>query len=165
MFDIIVCLILFCGVSNPFVHGCLLKIFDIEGKPLRKSRRVPGQHGWVDSGTILLTGRSFIWANKLRSGGMPTNCLFQRGWKGEKRSRAGCGVLRNQRCEARTHNAPLRQMSGVLQRKGYEVEWEPHIRTSEGLRKPDLVASMGRLALIIDAHIVGDNVDMMAVLR
>ena len=46
----------------------------IEGKPLRESHRVPGQHGWVDSGTMLLTGRSFIWANKLRSYGMPTNC-------------------------------------------------------------------------------------------
>ena len=46
----------------------------IEGKTLRESRRVPGQHCWVESGTMLLSGRSFIWANKLRIGGMPTNC-------------------------------------------------------------------------------------------
>ena len=59
------------------------------------------------------------------------------------------------------NNAPLRYLSGVLQRKGYEVEWEQHIRTAEGLRKPDLLATMGRLALVIDAHIVGNNVDMI----
>ena len=50
----------------------------------------------------------------------------------------------------------------MLQRKGYDVEWEPHIRTAEGLRKPDLVATVGRLVLVIDAQIIGDNVDMMA---
>ena len=49
-----------------------------------------------------------------------------------------------------------------MQRKGYEIKWEPHIRTTEGLQKPDLVATMGRLALVIDAHIVGDNDDMIA---
>ena len=60
------------------------------------------------------------------------------------------------------HNEPLRHLSGVLQRNGYEVEWEPHIRAAEGLGKPDPVATMGHLALVIDANIVGDNVDMMA---
>ena len=45
----------------------------IEGKPLLESRRDPGQHGWVDSGTMLLSGSSFIRTNKLISGGMPTN--------------------------------------------------------------------------------------------
>ena len=59
------------------------------------------------------------------------------------------------------HDAPLRHLSGVLQRKAYRIEWEPHIKRTEGLRKPDLVATMGRLALVIDAHIVGDNVDTM----
>ena len=51
---------------------------------------------------------------------------------------------------------------GFIQRKRYEVEWEPHIRTVEGLRKPDLVATMDHLALIIEAHIFGDIVDMIA---
>ena len=114
----------------------------IEGKPLRESRRVPSQHDWVDSGTMLLSVRSFIWANKLRSGGMPTNCWLQRGWRGER---------------------SCRNLSGVLQRKGCEIKWEPHVKTAEGLRKPDLVFVMGRLALVIGAHMVGDNFDMMAV--
>ena len=50
----------------------------------------------------------------------------------------------------------------MLQRKGYNIKWEPYIRTVEGLLKTDFVATMGRLALVMDAHIVSDNVDMMA---
>ena len=61
------------------------------------------------------------------------------------------------------HNAPLCNLSGVLQCKGDEVEWESHLKTAEGHRKLDLMDSMGCLALVIDAHITGDNVDMMAV--
>ena len=91
----------------------------------------------------------------------------------EKRCRSGCAVPNSinqvlQHCfitsnaKHARNNAPLRHLSVVLQRKGYEVEWKPHVRTAEGLRTTDLVATMGRLALIIDAHIVGDNVDMMA---
>ena len=49
-----------------------------------------------------------------------------------------------------------------MERKGYEVEWEPHIRTTEGLRKPDHLVTIGRLALVTDAHVVGDKVDTMA---
>ena len=64
----------------------------IEGKLLRESRRVLSQHGWVGKGTMLLSGRSFIWVKKLRRGGMPTNCRFQRGRRGERSCRAGCGV-------------------------------------------------------------------------
>ena len=116
----------------------------IKGKPLSESRWVPSQHGWVDSGTMLLSDRSFIWVNKLRSGGMPTICRLQRGRQGERNCCAGCGVLESishvlQHCvktsDAKTarHNAPLRHLSGVLQRKSYEVEWEPHIRTARDL--------------------------------
>ena len=66
-------------------------------------------------------------------------------------------LLHNQRCKARTAH-----LSGVLQCKGYEVEWEQHIRIVECLRKPNLVATIARLALVIEAHIVGDNFEMMA---
>ena len=104
---------------------------------------------------------------------MPTNFRLQRGQRGERSYRTGYGVPESikhviQNClitsNAKTarHNAPLRHLSHVLQRKGYEVAWKPNIRAADGFRKPDLVAIMGRFALVIDAHIVGDNVDMMA---
>ena len=67
------------------------------------------------------------------------------------------------RQHGRLHKSLLHHLSDVLQRKSYECEWEPHIRTAKGLRKPDLVFVMGRLALVIGAHMVGDNFDMMAV--
>ena len=87
----------------------------IEGKPLRESRRIPGKHSWIDSGIMLVSVRFFIWANKLRSGEMPTNCLLQR--------RAGCRVpetINHMHCfitsdaKHARHNASLRHLSGVL---------------------------------------------------
>ena len=62
------------GCLNALKHSWVQLLHNkIEGKPLRKSQ-VPGQHTWVDTGTMLFSGSSFIWANKLRSGGMPMNC-------------------------------------------------------------------------------------------
>ena len=61
------------------------------------------------------------------------------------------------------HTALFYHLSGVLQRKGYQVEWKPHISTAKGLRKPDLMATMWMLALVIDVHIFVGKVDMMVV--
>ena len=105
---------------------------------------------------------------------MPTNCRLQRGHRGMKSGCGGCGVPESinhvlQYCfiisvlKTVRHKALLRNLSGVLQRKGYEVDWEPQMRTTEGLRKQDLVATMGHLALVIDAHIVSDKIDMISI--
>ena len=51
----------------------------------------------------------------------------------------------------------FRYLSGVLQCKGYQVEWEPRIRNTEGLGKFDLVATMASFDMVIDSYIVGDN--------
>ena len=64
----------------------------IDRKPLGESLRVPSHHGYLDSRTMLLSGRSFILTEKLRNGGMPTNCQLQRDLQGEKNYRARCGV-------------------------------------------------------------------------
>ena len=44
-----------------------------------------------------------------------------------------------------------------LRRQGFEVQEEPHYRTQEGLKKPDIVATMGTHGLVIDAQIVGEQ--------
>ena len=46
-----------------------------------------------------------------------------------------------------------------LRRQGFEVQEEPHYRTPKGLRRPDIVATMGTLGLVIDAQIVGEKSD------
>lgn len=44
--------------------------------------------------------------------------------------------------------------------KGFTVESAPHFITSEGLRKLDLVASLGQTSVVVDAQVVGDQVDL-----
>ena len=58
------------------------------------------------------------------------------------------------------HNAVLSYLGHNLRRQGFEVQEEPHYRTQEGLRKPDIVATMGTLRLVIYAQIVGEQSDL-----
>jgi hypothetical protein len=37
------------------------------------------------------------------------------------------------------------------------VTYEPKLQTDEGLRKPDIVATIGRTAMIVDAQVVGEQ--------
>ena len=45
--------------------------------------------------------------------------------------------------------------------KLYVVEWEPQIRNNEVLRKPNLMATIGRLVLVIDVQIVDSDIDVI----
>ena len=54
-------------------------------------------------------------------------------------------------------NPVLSYLGRKLQRQGFEVQEKPHYRTQEGLRKPDIVATMGILGLVIYAQIVGEQ--------
>lgn len=47
-----------------------------------------------------------------------------------------------------------------LEKQEYTVNVEPKIETDEGIRKPDIVAKRGETALIIDAQIVNDQIDL-----
>ena len=45
-------------------------------------------------------------------------------------------------------------------RQSFEIQEEPHYRTQEGMWKPDIVATMDTLGLVIDAQIVGEQSDL-----
>ena len=53
------------------------------------------------------------------------------------------------------HDAVLSYLGRNLRRQGFEVQEEPHYRTQEGLRRPDIVATMSTLGQVIDAQIIG----------
>lgn len=44
--------------------------------------------------------------------------------------------------------------------QGYTVSVEPRLQTDVGLRKLDLVAKMGVTALVLDAQVVNDQIDL-----
>ena len=58
------------------------------------------------------------------------------------------------------HDAVLSFLGRNLRCQGFEVQEEPHYQTQEGLRKPDIMATMGTLGLVIDAQIVGEKSDL-----
>jgi len=47
-----------------------------------------------------------------------------------------------------------------LIRQSYTVEEKPKIQTEAGLRKPDIVAKMGRTLVVLDAQVVNDQVSL-----
>ena len=58
------------------------------------------------------------------------------------------------------YNAVLSYLGRNLRRQGFEVQEEPHYRTQEWLRKPDIIATMGTLGLVIDIQIVTEQSDL-----
>jgi len=53
------------------------------------------------------------------------------------------------------HNRVANRLAGALKQKGYVVHSEEHIRTSEGLRKPDLICVRKGKAIVIDVQVGG----------
>ena len=58
------------------------------------------------------------------------------------------------------HDAVLSYLGRNLRCRGFEVQEEPHYRTQEWVRKPDIVATMGTLGLVIDAQIIGEQFNL-----
>ena len=58
------------------------------------------------------------------------------------------------------HNNVSAYVARSLTQKGYTVEEEPNIRVESGRYKPDIIAKQGNQALVIDAQIVTDGVDL-----
>lgn len=52
------------------------------------------------------------------------------------------------------HYAFRRTLAAGLEQRGWRVEQEAAIRTSEGLRKPDIIARKEDVATIVDAQVV-----------
>lgn len=55
------------------------------------------------------------------------------------------------------HDALVNYAVRGLEQKGYVVTREPHFKTAQGLRKPDIVAIRGGTAHVIDAQVVTDG--------
>ncbi|KAK2575343.1 hypothetical protein KPH14_012766 [Odynerus spinipes] len=143
----------------------------VDGAALRESSGVGPQHSWVERANRLLSGRDFINCIRLRINAFPTKSRTSRGRLRDRRCRAGCLRIENmnhilQACH-RTHNERIRRHNAVvsfvgrnLARAGYIVRYEPPYPTEEGVRKPDVVAVMGRTALLLDGQVVSDMANL-----
>lgn len=143
----------------------------VDGKALRGSDLTPQQHRWIADGTRILQGRDFIKCVKARIGAIPTRSRTTRGRYADRRCRAGCAAQETlnhivQHCH-RTHGMRIKRHDAIaayiarnMRRQGYQVQLEPIFQTDDGLRKPDLVATMGRTTIVVDAQVVSEQTNL-----
>lgn len=142
----------------------------VDGRALGNSYKVKNQHDWVTDASKFISGRDFINSCRLRINSMPTRARTSRGRAKDLSCRAGCGCVETQnhilqQCH-RTHDTRIKRHDSVaqyvgkkLQENNYIVEREPKIRTPQGLRKPDIVASRNGISFVLDAQIISDKYD------
>lgn len=143
----------------------------VDGQGLRESALVPQQHRWIQEGTRFLSGRDFVQSCKLRINALPTKSRTSRGRPKERLCRAGCNKSETlnhvlQQCH-RTHGPRIKRHDAIasyiarsLEKQEYRVVVEPEFVTDRGKRKPDIIAWLGVTALVIDAQVVNDQIDL-----
>lgn len=142
----------------------------VDGSGLVHHQECQGISGWVANGTGLLTGRSYIHANQVRSATLHTSYRAARGFPNATGACDCCGRPETlahilQTCERSAaprderHDSVNALCGKYLTDAGWTVINEPAIPTLAGIRRPDmLVFKQGVEAFILDTSIVGDNI-------
>jgi len=148
----------------------------IDGKSLKQAGEVPYIHSWVNDGTTLLTGETFVEALKVRINALPSLSRTGRGRPTPRECRAGCrapetnshvlqNCVRTHEHRITRHNRVANQLQGHLSQKGFEVYVEKKLTSDEGVvLKPDLIAvDKRRRAYVVDFQVVGvyDTLDRL----
>ena len=146
----------------------------VDGKGLKDASLVPCAHSWIESGNRTVTGRRFAAAVALRGGVLPTPARCARGFPDARVHCETCGpAVREtlnhqlQSCP-RTHGPRIARHDKLvsllvrqLSNAGYTVQSELRIKTSAGLRKPDILAyKKDVVAWILDVTVVADSLDL-----
>lgn len=144
----------------------------VDGAPLKGSNRIPQQHRWVAEGNRLVSGKDYINMMKFRINAMPVRARTTRGRTLDRRCRGGCPASETlnhviQQCH-RTHGARIKRHNAIVNylarsmgRKWSYVAQEPKFNIRNvGIRKPDLLATEGDAALVIDVCIPSEQADL-----
>lgn len=141
----------------------------IDTRGLVQSKHCPLANSFIWSGAQSLSGRDYIHFHHVRVGCLPSRARRARGRELEHNCRAGCGTSETnyhvlQQCSYTQggrilrHDNVVRLLASELSKRGdLEVHIEPHIDTSVGMRKPDLIITNGSSATVIDVHIIGEQ--------
>ncbi|KAL3243001.1 hypothetical protein MRX96_020680 [Rhipicephalus microplus] len=116
-----------------------------DGRPLSRCADVKGSTAWIGEGTTFLKGKEYVDLIKFHIAAIPNLTRLKRGQDVLKKCRAGCNADES--------------LGHVLQRNG-KVREEPHYRTSQGNRIPDLVLSRDGQCVVLDVQVVGTRVDL-----
>ncbi|CAL7932908.1 unnamed protein product [Xylocopa violacea] len=140
----------------------------VDGSALKHSRSIKTQHDWIGDGSRFLSGKDYVNSCRARINALPTRSRISRGRRLERQCRAGClapetlnhvvqQCHRSHAARIKRHNALTHYIERNLRTMGFQVDSEPHFNTQEGLRKPDIVGSLGNTAFVIDAQVVGEQ--------
>ncbi|CAG4985888.1 unnamed protein product [Parnassius apollo] len=141
----------------------------VDGFELRESARTPASTKWIREEFSHVSCRDFVQFVQTHINALPSRVRTSRGRRigreTELNCRAGCVVREKtahtiQQCW-RTHGGRIlrhdRVVSLVAEAMAsdqWSVVTEPHVKTSKGLRKSDIVAAKGGVGVIVDVHVV-----------
>nr|pir reverse transcriptase-like protein - silkworm [Bombyx mori]AAB59214.1 reverse transcriptase-like protein [Bombyx mori]8GH6_A Chain A, Reverse transcriptase-like protein [Bombyx mori] len=141
----------------------------VDGRELRESTRTPTSTKWIRERCAQITGRDFVQFVHTHINALPSRIRGSRGRRGGGESsltcRAGCKVRETtahilQQCH-RTHGGRILRHNKIvsfvakaMEENKWTVELEPRLRTSVGLRKPDIIASRDGVGVIVDVQVV-----------
>jgi len=141
-----------------------------DGGPLQKSRNVISQHRWVVDGNLFVSGKDFVFMNKLRINAIPLRSRMARGRLRDRHCRAGCNDAETlhhvlQICH-RTHAPRIKRHDACVDYlmrqldKGSTIVKEPKFPLRTGLLKPDIIIKKESSVIVVDAQVVGERADL-----
>ncbi|KAG0433654.1 hypothetical protein HPB47_019691 [Ixodes persulcatus] len=142
-----------------------------DGAALRETRHVPAAQSWISDGTRLLPGRHYVKVIKLRVNALPTLSRTKRGRPDDVSCRTGCRAReslghvlqachKGHRGRVKRHDNIARYIAMRLHQLEWIVLWEPHYTLQGRVMKPDLMATKGAQAVIIDIQVVSTGLEL-----
>ena len=141
----------------------------VDGRGMTESPTTTSDHTWVDDGTQLMKGSTYIDCLKTRLGVINTKLRASRG-RPEATTTCDlvCGRIESlghilQSCprlapeRTKRHDSTLALLIKMLAKKNLKVIREPTIRTAAGARKPDVIVWDGARSVMLDVQIVSDS--------
>ncbi|CAK1599224.1 unnamed protein product [Parnassius mnemosyne] len=141
----------------------------VDGFELRESARTPASTKWIREESSHVSGRDFVQFVHTHINALPSRVRTSRGRRigreAELNCRAGCVVRETtahtiQQCwrthggRILRHDRVVKLVADAMASDQWSVVTEPHVKTSKGLRKPDIVAAKGGVGVIVDVQVV-----------
>lgn len=137
----------------------------VDTNDLKEAKVCKASNSWVDKRSDSISGSDYIHYNHIRVGCLPSKARTTRGTNRDRLCRAGCRVSETnyhiiQTCErtyggrSKRHDRVVDLICENLGNRGFATVKEPKLKTSVGLRKPDLLVTIDGATTVIDVQIV-----------
>lgn len=142
------------------------RLYDmVDTNDLKEAKVCRASNSWVDKRSDSISGSDYIHYNHVRVGCLPSKARTTRGTNRDRLCRAGCRVSETnyhiiQTCErtyggrSRRHDRVVDLVCENLVNRGFATVKEPRLKTSGGLRKPDLLVTIDGATTVVDVQIV-----------